>query len=641
MSIGIEFINGEKENIMFLKKLLNRPRMYADESLSGFLIRAVQNVYPLNYIYADLELIKNSKTLRPVNYNLDSRELSQNDLNYIAILLWINKNDMKKNMLLTLDSTDGYYQFFDAKAHISSISTQKAKVCPQCLREEEYYRKIWHHINVSACPYHGCLLIEKCFNCGKAISWKSANILKCNCGFAHKLAESNIASNECVMLTTLVYQKVGLLTKRPIELKDFFIDAELSEFDDTFFLLASFIGELQSRSQFTRLKASIHEIASIQTHVMDIFINWPMDFHQFLNEIRTKSDEDNVEKILNSFGNFYIQLKRDRRNSFLFLAKEFINYLFINRSSFCVSSNFSKVINQFGTLILTGQDALKYFGVTRRTLINLIKACEVDGMIVEYDGETWLHVTKNSADQYLEKKRTMYLTKQEAQEYLNVGYKCITDLLSKEVITFSNDVHKNLIKKETLDQLLINLENSIVVKEDVSLVTFDKAIPSIFRVTDGDVVKFILSKEIIPRGKSTRRGIKSLLFDRNEVCEFFNNQIKKSIGELHSTADVASILKVKTTTIDFWVLLGILKCAEKDKIYGKLFFPDEVRQFNESYITVTQLKDLNIRLKEKVSASFLIKKGLVPVTGGKKNGERTYVFKRVEVLELINSLSII
>ncbi|MDF2647999.1 MAG: hypothetical protein K0Q73_3804, partial [Paenibacillus sp.] len=70
--------------------------------------------------------------------------------------------------------------------------------------------------------------------------------------------------------------------------------------------------------------------------------------------------------------------------------------------------------------------------------------------------------------------------------------------------------------------------------------------------------------------------------------EFFNNQVKKSIGELHSTADVASILKVKTTTIDFWVLLGILKCAKRDKNYGKLFFPDEVRQFNESYITVTQ-----------------------------------------------------
>ncbi|GKS14873.1 hypothetical protein YDYSY3_58730 [Paenibacillus chitinolyticus] len=273
--------------------------------------------------------------------------------------------------------------------------------------------------------------------------------------------------------------------------------------------------------------------------------------------------------------------------------------------------------------------------------MNLIKACEVEGMIVEYGGETWIHVTKNSADQYLEKKRKMYLTKQEAQDYLNVGYKCITDLLSKEVITFSNDVHKNMIEKKMLDQLLINLVNSIVVKEDVNLVTFDKASPSILGVTDGDVVKFVLSGEIIPRGKSTRRGIKSLLFDRNEVSEFFNNQAKKSIGELHSTADVARILKVKKTTIDFWVLLGILKCAEKDKIYGKLFFPDEVRQFNESYITVTQLKNLRIKLKEKISASFLIKKGIVPVTGGKKNGERTYLFKRDEVLELINNLSII
>lgn len=621
-----------------MKKLLHRPRMYADESLSGLLIRAIQDLYPLNYIYSDLELNKCLKTSKPVNYNLDVRELSHNDLNCIETLLGINKNDIEKMMLLNIDSMNGYYQFFNAKAHISSISTFKAKVCPQCLREEDYYRKIWHHINVSACPYHGCLLIDKCFNCGKAITWKSANILKCNCGFAHKFAKSNIASNESVMLSTLVYQKVGLLKNRPIELMNFFIDAELSEFDDTFFLLASFIGDLRSKSQFTRLKAPIHEIASIQTHVMDILINWPMGFHQFLNEIRTKPNEDNDEKILRSFGNFYIQLKRDRRNSFLFLAKEFINYLFINKSSFCVSPNFFKVINQFETLILTGQDALNYFGATRSTLIKLIKACEVDGMISEYGGKIWVHITKNSADQYLEKKRTMYLTKQEAQDYLNVGYKCITDLLSKGVITFSNDVHNNLIKKETLDQLLINLENSIVVKVDVNLVTFGNAIPTIFGFSDGDMVKFILSKEIIPRGKSNNRGLKSLLFDRNEVSEFFYNHAKKSIGGLLSTADVASILKVKTTTIDFWVLLDILKCAKKDKIYGKLFLPDEVRQFNESYITVTQIKGLGIRLKEKVSASFLIKKGLVPVTGGEKNGEKTYLFKRDEVLKLINCL---
>ena len=102
-----------------MKKLLQSPRKYADESLSGFLIRAVQDVYPLNYIYSDLELTKNSKTLKPLNYNLDARELSQNDLNYIATLLRINKKDIEKMMLLNLDSKNGYYQFFDVKAHLS------------------------------------------------------------------------------------------------------------------------------------------------------------------------------------------------------------------------------------------------------------------------------------------------------------------------------------------------------------------------------------------------------------------------------------------------------------------------------------------------------------------------------------------
>ena len=54
-----------------------------------------------------------------IGINLDARELSQNDLNYIATLLRINKKDIEKMMLLNLDSKNGYYQFFDVKAHLS------------------------------------------------------------------------------------------------------------------------------------------------------------------------------------------------------------------------------------------------------------------------------------------------------------------------------------------------------------------------------------------------------------------------------------------------------------------------------------------------------------------------------------------
>ncbi|WP_084134690.1 TniQ family protein [Paenibacillus harenae] len=55
-----------------------------------------------------------------------------------------------------------------------ALSKISAKVCPACLSENEYFRLFWHHVNVTACPFHLTLLIDRCQKCNEDITWRRA-----------------------------------------------------------------------------------------------------------------------------------------------------------------------------------------------------------------------------------------------------------------------------------------------------------------------------------------------------------------------------------------------------------------------------------------------------------------------------------
>lgn len=40
------------------------------------------------------------------------------------------------------------------------------KLCPECLRQANYYRRFWDLLPVTACPEHEVLLIDSCQGCG-------------------------------------------------------------------------------------------------------------------------------------------------------------------------------------------------------------------------------------------------------------------------------------------------------------------------------------------------------------------------------------------------------------------------------------------------------------------------------------------
>lgn len=67
------------------------------------------------------------------------------------------------------------------------------KVCPKCLIQRGYVRKLWDIDLVSVCPVHRTRLIRQCANCNCEISWFRKSHCFCRCGlpFTDQLISGN------------------------------------------------------------------------------------------------------------------------------------------------------------------------------------------------------------------------------------------------------------------------------------------------------------------------------------------------------------------------------------------------------------------------------------------------------------------
>lgn len=86
------------------------------------------------------------------------------------------------------------------------IEVVRAKICPCCLSESEYFRKIWLLSNVTVCPYHNVELMDSCSVCSEKLSWRKGNIFICICGHRYKKVKQYL-----LQMKQLTFQNISIL----------------------------------------------------------------------------------------------------------------------------------------------------------------------------------------------------------------------------------------------------------------------------------------------------------------------------------------------------------------------------------------------------------------------------------------------
>lgn len=160
------------------KRLLIEATPYPDESATSYLLRTAElnghtSIYQLfgkekfsfltklapNYTFIDQKRFKH--VLQTLNLNSD----------YITLSFDRDKSTSRapriyRNVIIDL-------RLFKSKGH---------SYCPQCLKEQSYFRKLWLLRPIYSCPNHSILLLDNCYKCGHTINLQSGFILNCsNC----------------------------------------------------------------------------------------------------------------------------------------------------------------------------------------------------------------------------------------------------------------------------------------------------------------------------------------------------------------------------------------------------------------------------------------------------------------------------
>lgn len=331
--------------------LLVRGKPNTDESFIGYIIRLTeQNGYDsLSWILrmANLDCGKMGTSYGFVFGKPESFSL-------LTKLTCISLSELAS---ITYPLADGLYfdcLFFGNIVPKSCIQLRYAKLCPVCLLESSYSRRIWDFALVTTCLKHKCLLIDECPNCGKPLTWLRNRVSVCSCEFDWRESAPLPVKESELTLTQHVHQLCGLpiyntdtqeqINQNPVS------KLSLQDLLLTIFFIA---GQRQGLSVSTgrrllafRRNKDLHELF---TTAYSAFEDWPHIYYRFLDWVREQEKNLPLNRqrqrsvLYREFGKFYLALfKILSKEQFAFVKNAFIDYLLGTWEGYCVSSLCSK-----------------------------------------------------------------------------------------------------------------------------------------------------------------------------------------------------------------------------------------------------------------------------------------------------------
>jgi hypothetical protein len=186
-----------------------------------------------------------------------------------------------------------------------AIHTTKIKLCPNCLNENGYHRKIWNLSLVTICPFHNCLLVDICPKCNQFLRIYGDKVTICNCGFDLLNAPLVEVAYDQTIITRLFYHALGYnieinqsLQKTPL----FKMDA-IEMINIIMYLAKHFVINNRVYRHRSIMSSKIENILVHQlvVKIYEVFSNWPESFYEFLDNYESTYKTKNKGEIISRY----------------------------------------------------------------------------------------------------------------------------------------------------------------------------------------------------------------------------------------------------------------------------------------------------------------------------------------------------
>ena len=279
---------------------------YSDESLAGYLLRLTErNYYPSPRWLLHLAGLKGRVRIDfPVN-------LEQSSL--LSQLIKIKESQLRAM------AYSAFFHSCDRDLLIYPFTHCGRKLCPLCLSESVYCRRLWDCKLINTCPFHQCLLVDQCPQCHQEILWSRDSVTRCPCGFDFRSCIPQAASPYQINLALYLFAIEGDNSCRirlekiygpnnpifELNLRQFSVFSNCLEFH-----LRSYVKKCSRKSSIRCSEYnSDRQSLSLEELVCHLFSKWRYNFKRIFDWYDHRLMEEEWEhNVLQSMSNFLTRL---------------------------------------------------------------------------------------------------------------------------------------------------------------------------------------------------------------------------------------------------------------------------------------------------------------------------------------------
>jgi hypothetical protein len=637
-------------------KLVVRPAPYADESFIGYLTRLTEvNHYDTTSWV--IQLANLGDRLSKVALAFDSNL----DLSFLARLTGAERVTLsallfpgaKRNRVKC-----GDYFVFGHPVSRFVIKSQCPKICPKCLIEYGYIRKIWDLAPVTTCPLHKCLLLDECPNCARRLPITRAKVSICRCEYDWRKAPVTKVSDAEFEMTNRVHSLCDLpghalepasFTENPLNklsLKDlcsalFLVASQYrsnSHLKSKRVLVAKFSGKLRN--------ADIHNLLS---RAALVFHDWPSNYFDFLQwrkqELHSTNHTGGVRKDFGSFGNaLYTQLSA---SAFDFLRHGFEEYITTTWDGGYVA----KFRRLNGTLIrnkkfVSLNEARELLNLGSEKILSLVRDGNLTAKIRGHGRARVILVETKSIGEFKALRGDLLDRKQTAKRLgiNSIQTRALAEAnLLTEYDSFDGRSSAFYSIKE-IDGLIDRLTNLVRPNRSSTSarkIDFSQALYVLVCQGDLGVDEFIhamLDGSLRPCRIAKKPGLRALCFSRADIVNYQQNSYKKRYLDALSTVEAAKVLRTHPKIVRFLIKKNLLGSR---RIRWWFAIPQTaISDFSSKYV-LTQALAKELKTSTRYITNILEIEGIEPISFTKVHNKPSYYVYNKSVIDAINLSNLI
>jgi len=490
------------------------------------------------------------------------------------------------------------------------------RICPKCLRERPVWWAVWDLGLVAACPFHRCLLINRCPVCGKKVAWRRPAVEKCRCGADWRSATAEAADADLVAMNSLIYLAAGFPPGEAAEtaLRDYCFPSELRRLAmGPLLRLIRFLGLTLDKDRLRRKQrpfARTDLITAIQAGqaATAALRDWPRPLREVLRLMLPAEGENlTTMKFSKIFGNFYRHLFHVLpRREFGFLHDAFERFVIEEWKGVIRGQHrhFSTATRRNSHWV-TVNEAEPLARTCGGRIMDLVRQGQLEGMFLSSrrggrHTECWIR--RESLNQWIAARETelaRYMSRQEARRALGLTNYTIVKVAAAGAIRYVEGPEHNFsagfyfFLREDIMKIKHAFEKHrvpmIAYAEPGKLIALRHAMKHYLGRDSGlaGAVQAIVVGDLAPVGYTPRfRGITGYLFLSEQLRRY------RPVPDLEVPSEgflnykeAAFALGVKAPVIRAMVAQGILSSPAPYRCgFSKLIPAADIQRFAERYV---------------------------------------------------------